>query len=228
MEKTTAIICAFNEEKTIANVIRNISATSIISNIIVVNDGSTDNTGEIINHLRQIIDFEVIHLSVNRGKGYAMAMGVEQSNTNITVFIDADLSDLNENHLKQLLTPVLNNKADMVLGQPTNTMIHCSVNPFKRLAGQRALKKDDILPILEKMKQSGFGVETLINLHYNSKNKIIKYVILNNLTHPTKFQKTSLPQAVKEFIMEGHQIASTSVNNFDLVIKKVKNSISNF
>ncbi len=222
--KTTAIICAYNEEKTIKNVVSNIS-DYLIDEIIVVNDGSLDNTKEILTDLQKEINFKCIELSENKGKGYAMAMGVEQAKGEIIVFIDADLSNLKEEHFFQLLSPILKNEADMVLGQATETLINYSVNPFKSLSGERALRKKDILPILNKIKHSRFGVETLINIYYQSQGKKIKYVMLNKLKHPTKFQNTTTINATKEFLIAGQEIAITVLNNYDLILKIIKKSI---
>ena len=64
------------------------------------------------------------------------------------------------------------------LGQATETLIDYKMNPFKSFTGQRALLKNDILPILEDIKSSKFGVETLINLYYQPHEKRVKYVML--------------------------------------------------
>jgi hypothetical protein len=101
----------------------------------------------------------------------------------------------------------------MVLGQANETLINYSINPFKSFTGERALLKKDILPIVEKMKHSKFGVETLINLYYQSEGKTVKYVMLDRLKHPSKFDKTTTSQAIKELIKEGHQIALTAFRN---------------
>ncbi len=225
MKKTTAIICAFNEEKTIEFVINSASANYLIDELIVVNDGSTDNTGKIIERLKGDISITDIHFTENKGKGYAMATGVEKAINEAIVFIDADLSELNQDHYYQLLIPIMEDKADMVLGQATETLINYSVNPFKSLSGQRALWKKDILPIVGKMKHSRFGVETLINLFYQSQGKTVNYVMLKGLKHPTKFDKTSSTKAVKEFVYEGQEIALTAIKNYDLIIKSVKQII---
>ena len=223
MKKVTAIICAFNEEKTIEFVIRSASANYLIDELIVVNDGSTDNTGKIIERLKGDISITDIHFTENKGKGYAMATGVEKAIYEAIVFIDADLSELNQDHYYQLLIPIMEDKADMVLGQATETLINYSVNPFKSLTGERALLKKDILPIVGKMKHSRFGVETLINLFYQSQGKTVNYVMLKGLKHPTKFDKVSKQQAIKEFVKEGHQIALTAFKNFDLITSSEKN-----
>ena len=223
--KTTAIICAFNEEETIKTVVTTVSYFNF-NEIIIVNDGSTDRTDEILKKLNKHYDFRYIVFPENKGKGYAMAIGIENATNEIITFIDADLSNLTEEHFLQLLTPVLNKEVDMVLGQANETLINYSINPFKSFTGERSLLRNDILPIVDKMKQSRFGVETLINLYYQSEGKRVKYVMLDGLKHPTKFDKTTTPEAIKEFVLEGQQIASTAFKNFDLITKSIKTTIS--
>ena len=53
-----------------------------------------------------------------------MATGVENATGDIITFIDADLVNLKEVHFAKLLTPIINKEADMVLGQPTETLIN--------------------------------------------------------------------------------------------------------
>ncbi len=226
MKRVSAIICAFNEESTIENVIKIVADSNLFNEIIVVNDGSIDATGKIINELKKDFHITDIHLSENKGKGYAMALGVEKSSSELIVFCDADLSDIRGEHFLQLTNPIIKNEADMVLGQATETLINYKINPFKSLTGERALLKKDILPILGDMKTSKFGVETLINLYYQSLEKRVKYVMLIDLKHPTKFNKTNQSQAIKEFVLEGHQIALTAFNNFNLIIKILKNKLN--
>lgn len=223
--RITAIICAYNEQETI----KKVAITALdyfFDEIIIVNDGSTDKTDEILKELSKLYDFKYIVLPENKGKGFAMATGIKNTESEIILFIDADLLNLKDGHFLHLLIPVIENEADMVLGQATETLINYKYNPFKSFTGERVLLKKDILPILDKMKHSRFGVETLINLYYQSEGKRIKYVMLEGLKHPTKFDKTSSSQAAKEFAKEGHQIALTIFKNFDLITKSIKNSIS--
>ena len=171
--------------------------------VIVVNDGSTDGTDKILNELLNLPSLKYIALPENKGKGYAMATGVENSTGEIIVFIDADLSNLKEEHFEQLFTPIFSNETDMVLGQATETLINYKFNPFKSFTGERAMLKKDIMPILEEMKTSKFGVETLINL-FLAHEKSVKYIMLKGLKHPTKFDKANgKSQAIKEFVLRG-------------------------
>jgi len=202
--QATAIICAYNEENTITNILEEVCKTNYFIEIIVINDGSTDNTSDLIKEFKKANEIIDIHSHKNEGKGFAMAIGAELANCKYLVFIDADLSNFTAEHAKRLLNPVVKGKVDMVLGQATKTLIPPGINPFKSLSGQRALKKIDILPILEKMKSARFGVETLINMQYRAANKIVRYVCLKNLVHPTKFQKTKPHMAIKEFVQEAN------------------------
>ncbi len=224
MKKISAIICVYNEEKTIKDVVSKV-CDYFFDEVIVVNDGSTDNTDNILNELGKFYNFRYIKLKENKGKGFAMATGIENATGDILVFVDADLSNLQDDHLLKLTMPLVNKKADMVLGQATETLIDYSVNPFKSFTGERSVFKKDILPIVDKMRHSRFGVETLINLYYQSEGKKVKYVMLNELKHPTKFEKVSKQQAIKEFVKEGHQIALTSFKNFDLITSSIKNKL---
>ena len=223
--KSTAIICAYNEQKTIANILDDVHKTHFFDEIIVINDGSKDKTGELINEFKKTGDIIDVQLPKNKGKGFAMAKGAELASNEYLVFIDADLSNFTTEHTNKLLRPVLNGNADMVLGQPSKTFIHPNINPFKKLSGQRALKKIDILPILKKMETVGYGVETLINMHFKANNKVVEYVYLKNLVHPTKFQKTKPHKAIKEFIMEGCQIMAIVFSNFNMAVKSNKNRV---
>jgi len=215
--KITVIVSSYNEEKTIRNVIHSISESNIFNEIIVVNDGSTDKTNEILEDLIKVYDFTYIVLKENMGKGYAMATGIENATGEIIVFIDADLSNLQEEHFDKLITPVFNNKADMVLGQPTETAIHFKLNPFKIFTGERALRRMDILPILDKMKESRFGVETLINIYYKSRKKKVILVHLKGLKHPIKYQKTTFLKATKQFLFEAKEIIYTLLINYQIL-----------
>ncbi|MGB4586122.1 MAG: glycosyltransferase family 2 protein [Rectinemataceae bacterium] len=219
MKNITVIICAYNEEQRIEKVLNAIAGSGVFEEIVVVDDGSTDETWQIIQDCKREYHLTAIRLQENKGKGNAMAIGVEHAHGEILLFWDADLVGSNEEHFLQLIRPIMNDEADMVLGQADGTLIPYGVNIFKSLTGERSLRKNDILPILEDMKASKFGVETLINLTFDSLGKRVKFVRLEHLYHPTKFEKTSQMQAMKEFVHEGHHIAFTYISNTSLVFK---------
>jgi glycosyltransferase involved in cell wall biosynthesis len=225
-KKVSIVICTFNEEKTIENVVRKCREYNPESEVIVVDDGSKDKTEEILKNLNKEIPFKNICLPVNKGKSNAMVVGVENAQNEVILFFDADVSNIKEEHFKQLLNPVLDEdpEVDMILGTPSETLINYRIDPFKSLTGERALLKKDIEPILENIRDIRFGVETYINLYFQAHGKKVKYTLLDGLTHPTKYDKTTTTKATKELISEGQEIAITLLKNHDLITKRINNS----
>ncbi len=106
------IIPALNEEKSIPKVIHDIPK-NIVSEIIVVNNASTDNTAFVAKSVGAIVLDEP-----QKGYGYACLKGmayVETKQPDILVFMDADYSDFPE-ELPLLIEPILKKKADLVIG----------------------------------------------------------------------------------------------------------------
>jgi glycosyltransferase involved in cell wall biosynthesis len=225
-EKVSIIICAYNEEETLENVVRKCCEYNPESEVIIVDDGSEDATPDIMKKLEKEYDLRNIRLPENKGKSNAMVVGVEEAKNEVILFFDADVSGIKKEHFDQLLKPVIDEQAeaDMVLGSPSETLIDYRVNPFKSLTGERALWKKDIVPILENIRDIRFGVETYINLYFQAHGKKVKYTLLDGLTHPTKYEKTSPGKATKEFISEGQEIAVTLLKNYDLITKRIGNS----
>lgn len=224
--KTSIVICAYNEETTIKYVVEKCSAYNPTSEIIVVDDGSSDQTEEILTALKKQIKFNYIRLPKNKGKSNAMVLGVENAVNDIIVFFDADVTGIEEKHFAQLVDPLIDEhkSVDMVLGSPSETLIDYRVNPFKSLTGERAMFKKDILQIVEEIRDIKFGIETYINLYFQAHGKKIKYTLLHGLTHPNKYDKTTPGKATQEFLSEGKEIAVTLLNNYDLITKRIGNS----
>lgn len=86
----SALIPAFNEEKTVGNVVDVLKHCERIDEIIVINDGSSDNTSKIAkSHGVHVIDLEQ-----NIGKGGAICRGLQVVNGDIILILDADLIGL--------------------------------------------------------------------------------------------------------------------------------------
>lgn len=107
-----AIIPAFNEEKSIATIIQ--ETKKYVNQVLVVDDQSTDNTGE----MARLHGAIVIYHSENKGVGAAMKAGIayaKKLEPNIVVTIDADGQHRPED-IPRLIEPIISGKADFVLG----------------------------------------------------------------------------------------------------------------
>jgi glycosyltransferase involved in cell wall biosynthesis len=222
MKKVSAIICAYNEEKTIEHVIFSVTESKVFDEVIVVNDGSTDRTEQIVVACKKSIDLIDIHLPQNKGKGYAMALGIEQAKSDIVLFIDADLSCQDLDHIDQLVKPLLRNEADMTLGYTTVNIFNRRINPMKILTGERAMFKKDILPLLDRMKESRFGVETLLYMYYRSEGLKMNFIHMKNLRHLTKYGKSPFFTATQNYFFESYEIAATVAKNLNLLLSSIK------
>jgi len=223
----SVIICVYNEEKTIMDVILSIVDYFETCEIIVVNDGSTDKTEQIIKRLQLGITISYVPLQRNMGKGYAMAIGLENATNDTILFVDADQRETRYEYIETILDSFYsNNKVRMVLGYTTVNIAGREVNPMKILTGERILFKSDLLPLLPKMKESRFGVETLLYLFYRSKGYQMDFVHLSTLKHLTKYEKSPFFQATRNYIVEGHEILVTAFKNRQLIKQSIKNKFN--
>ena len=87
----SVIIPAYNEEKTLEEIIDKVNRVDINKEIIVINDGSDDNTGIILSNIKDRYRLKVINLERNFGKGYAIRKGIGLSSGDIIIMQDADL-----------------------------------------------------------------------------------------------------------------------------------------
>ena len=87
------IVPVYNEEKTVLDVLKKLSDIRKFGysfQVVVVNDGSTDNSEKILNENKDLID-KLITNEVNRGKGYSAKKGLELCDGKYIIFQDADL-----------------------------------------------------------------------------------------------------------------------------------------
>lgn len=106
------IVPAYNEEKSIEKTINAISTIEVIDKIVVVDDGSTDNTSKIVEKM----DVDLIRLNKNSGKGYAIKKAIESVEYNYIVLLDGDLKE-SSSEVNKLIDPVLNNETDVTIAK---------------------------------------------------------------------------------------------------------------
>ena len=114
--KVSIIIPVFNESNTILKILKKIKKIKKINKeIIIINDGSTDDTKKIIEKKCKGLFNKLISYKNNRGKGYACRKGLKNVTGKIVIIQDADLEYDPKDYLK-LLNPILKKKTNVVYG----------------------------------------------------------------------------------------------------------------
>lgn len=182
----SVIIPAYNEEKTIGNVLRSVKSIPLIDEIIVVNDSSTDDTSFIAKNY----GVYVIDMPENIGKGGAISAGLKTCKFEIILLLDADLIGLKMNHIYDLLIPVISEDFDMAVGifKHGRTVTDFAQKIAPKLSGQRALKRK-MLEEIGNIDLIGYGLEASLTKLVKNKSYKVKEVYLKDLTHLTKEEK---------------------------------------
>ncbi len=185
--RVAAVVPAYNEVERISTVLDAIKAAKLVDEIIVVSDGSTDGTYELVS---KDPDVTAINLQVNRGKGGAMKVGAEYTNADVILFLDADLTGMDGQKVDNLVEPVADGSADMAIGifrsGRRSTDLAQAISPY--ISGQRALRREVFVGI-PKVETARSGVETVITKYFRRHNMRVQRVILPGCTHFMKEEK---------------------------------------
>lgn len=181
-----AIIPAYNEGTGIRNVLSILFQVPYLKEIIVINDGSTDNTLEIVEqaavHERRL---RVINLQPNQGKGQALRAGFQSANTPFFLMVDADLRDLRKEHIDALVEPVISGRLAMTVGvfrggKFATDLAHW-LTPW--LSGQRCLRRELVHHIPNEA-SNGYGFETALTITAQMGQWSYRYIPIQGVSHP--------------------------------------------
>lgn len=121
--KLSVLMPVYNEADTVWEAVRRVRSMDVVKEVIVIDDGSTDGSREILNRIeaesRKDDDFQnelkVIYQNVNLGKGAAIRAAVPLVTGDMIIIQDADL-EYDPQDYKTLLDPIFSEKADVVYG----------------------------------------------------------------------------------------------------------------
>ncbi|MBN2442703.1 MAG: glycosyltransferase family 2 protein [Spirochaetales bacterium] len=161
--KISCIIPAYNEAETIGNVLTVIKGHPLLQEIIVVDDGSSDNTSGIVKKFSFV---KLITCKKNCGKASAVKKAVEASRSNIILLLDADLIHLTKQDITRLIRPVTEGDADITISLRKLKPI---LNEFVRIVkmdiftGDRCFKKDLLANLPITKNTPGYSLEVMMN-----------------------------------------------------------------
>ncbi|MFC2967520.1 glycosyltransferase family 2 protein [Acidimangrovimonas pyrenivorans] len=189
-QAVSCIIPVYNEAARIVPVLRAVAGHPELAEVIVVDDGSTDGTAEVVERIEGV---RLIRLDPNRGKTGALAAGIAAASSPLLMLIDGDLQGLTPAHISQLARPVRHGQADMTISLRDNAPRLWHLIGIDYISGERVLPRSlleegmaalDVLP--------KFGFEVHLNAIALRRRARICVVRWNGVKSPYKNAKYGL------------------------------------
>jgi glycosyltransferase involved in cell wall biosynthesis len=191
----SCIIPFYNEEKRIFSVLEAMSRTKDISEIICVDDGSTDNTFALVKKNFPLI--KLIKLEKNKGKSTAVQRGLSVVKTKYVFLVDSDLKDFNIEKIEDAMNIIKSDGSiDMLIFKilATPDWILALVRFFRGdvlASGQRILKTKDLKNVFSSIRPENYQLEVAINEYMMANNKNC-FWLEGVCSNPHKSEKTNL------------------------------------
>ncbi|HSI72676.1 MAG TPA: glycosyltransferase family 2 protein [Fimbriimonas sp.] len=203
------IIPAKDEERRILHVLLAACESRFATEIIVVDDGSCDDTALVA---AKVPGVKVIKLPHNLGKGGAMAAGVKACTAQVIAFVDADLAGLHGEHIDKIIRPILNSECEMCVGvfRGGKTWSDSAQKIAPYLSGQRALRRE-LFESIAGIAGMRMGVEVALNEAAKRRRARIVYTSLSGVSNCHKEQKLGFGKGMKERTKMYVEIAQTYV-----------------
>ena len=152
--KISCIIPAYNEEKNIENIVSTVVPLigKIIYEVIVIDDCSRDATKEIVKKFSEV---KLLEKNINSGKSAAIADGIYASKGDYIFLLDADLKNLNEKNIMDIINPIKNDISDITLSYRKNAwpLIFSPNKDIDALTGERILPKKLLINYIKDIKE---------------------------------------------------------------------------
>jgi glycosyltransferase involved in cell wall biosynthesis len=115
MKTISVIIPVYNEEDTVLKIVKKVKTVDIDKELIIVDDGSTDKTPELLRSIEDDPQMRIITHPKNLGRGAGLKTGLTHAEGFITIFQDADL-ELEPSNYPKLVQPILDEETEVVFG----------------------------------------------------------------------------------------------------------------
>jgi len=187
MIKISCIIPAYNEGTRIADVLRVVSGHALVDEIIVIDDGSVDDTRDVVGAFKNV---RLIVHEKNKGKSVAVHTGISASAGEFIFLLDADLVGLTKENISHLLESVLEGHADVSMSLRGNAPKIWRMIGLDYISGERVFPKKMLEGHLNRiLSLPGFGLEVFLNRLIIKNRFRIAVVEWNNVDSPYKHTK---------------------------------------
>lgn len=194
--RVAAVVPAYNEEETVADVVEVLRATPAVQEVIVVSDGSTDDTKRVAKQAGAY----VLHLPTQHGKGGAMLHGVAHTDASVILFCDADLYGLRTDHVEDMLLPVMSGSRAMNVGlRRKHTLVDWLQPHLPLISGQRAMRRR-VIEGLPPEHAQGFMIEAALNYYCRINGWAYGTVFLQGIDIRQKYDKVDPVTANLQYI----------------------------
>lgn len=182
----SVIIAAFNEAPTVGRCVADVVGHPQVSEIIVVDDGSSDDTAE----QARKAGARVITLKENRGKALALDAGVAATRGDVLVFLDADVTGLTHEVLSRIIRPVIEGRCEMFVGVRARKTLWLNrlLRVFPIIGGERAVTRALWQRVPERHKR-GFRIEIALNHTAKYYGGGMGFDLIEGVVHRTKEAK---------------------------------------
>ena len=135
--RISCVVCAYNEADRIRRILDVVHNHPALAEVIVVNDGSTDETQLLIDDYP---DIQAISYAPNRGKTYALARGLAAASGDYVMLLDADLAGVTAADIQALADPVITGRAQVSISLRRNSL------PLYRWIGLDFVSGERVIP----------------------------------------------------------------------------------
>lgn len=203
----TAVVAAYNEADRIGLVLGVLTSYPGFAEVIVVDDGSTDDTTGAVSGY----DVLLLRVEPNRGKGHAMDIGVDAASSPVIFFADADIIGLTHDMIADTVRPVVEGTCEMFVLMRNRRVywLRTIMNFIPLLGGERALTKALWLQLPTRYKDR-FRIEAGLNfyaIHYGAG---LKYRVFPGITQTVKEAKFGFLEGLRRRIAMARDVVAAA------------------
>jgi glycosyltransferase involved in cell wall biosynthesis len=210
----SCIIPAFNEAARIKPILDLLGNHPLINEIIVVDDGSTDTTRDVVQTCKKVT---LVCHAQNKGKTAALYTGILHANHDLLCFLDADLIGLTEADITDLILPVQNGRADISISMRKNSPWIDRWIGLDFISGERVFHKQLIQDHLEYLPHlPKWGFEVFLNRILLQRKSVIAIIFWKNVSSPFKVYKYGFRRGLKRDLQMVYDILSVA-SPFEIV-----------